>query len=797
MLVSSSRPLSILRALVCACAVAVLLLASGSGVAAQTATVFAEGAGPSFLAMDGAGFVYTSALYDGVLLKLNASTLQVVARFSLPAGANYLYEPLGVAVVGTSLYAVDITNNHLVRFSTTNGSLIAVYDLTAYGIEYPIALAASPSGTSLYVTDGSPNAIHQLSLNGTLLQTFNTSAFIPNDFENVQTLTVDAITGNLFIGIYNVDPATYAFTTAQIFVLSPAGALIRVLNITQPNPQLPVIPEGLSIAANGTVLVLVDDDSGRVFKMTINGTILWNVSAAFGGYYAEPLATLIDPSLQYVLVSDVFNARIDKLDYNTGALLATYATSSTALLYPTSVAVFGSTVYVTSPNMGYVAVFAQNGSQTSTWLLSSTPNHSPEAIAVDASGFTYVADAGYSSVYKLSQTGVIVQQFNTSNPALSFYYPSSYNMAVASNGDLFLSDTNNARIVRFAANGTVIRTINVTIAGFSPAGLALLPNGQLVAADSGNSRVWIFAANGSVVTSFNLTTAWYPQGVAVGTSTANVTQIFVSDGETPQIVVFSTVGRVLRTLTATALPLLSPAGLALSTSGDLYVADSGSSRVLVFRNAVNAVSTVLGDPQFVGLRGQSFQVHGIDGAVYALVSSPSTQVNARFVFLSSGRCPSATLIDTQCWSHAGSYLGAVSVQERVAGHGVQRLLVESGAHDVGFASIELNGRVLSVGDSVSVGHFSVHVQSSHRIAVRTAALQLTLDNSDSFINQQVEALIELTSMAATRTHGLLGQTHSAATHKSALRYVEGDVDEYVVSGLFEHDFAYDHFTAEK
>jgi hypothetical protein len=49
--------------------------------------------------------------------------------------------------------------------------------------------------------------------------------------------------------------------------------------------------------------------------------------------------------------------------------------------------------------------------------------------------------------------------------------------------------------------------------------------------------------------------------------------------------------------------------------------------------------SVLGDPQFMGLRGQSFQVHGIDGAVYNLVTSTSSQVNSRFVFLSKGRCP--------------------------------------------------------------------------------------------------------------------------------------------------------------
>ena len=58
-------------------------------------------------------------------------------------------------------------------------------------------------------------------------------------------------------------------------------------------------------------------------------------------------------------------------------------------------------------------------------------------------------------------------------------------------------------------------------------------------------------------------------------------------------------------------------------------------------------------------------MHGLDGAVYALVSSASTQVNARFTFLSSGRCPEPSRISTACWTHPGSYLSAVAVTEQV------------------------------------------------------------------------------------------------------------------------------------
>ena len=67
---------------------------------------------------------------------------------------------------------------------------------------------------------------------------------------------------------------------------------------------------------------------------------------------------------------------------------------------------------------------------------------------------------------------------------------------------------------------------------------------------------------------------------------------------------------------------------------------------------------VVGDPQFVGLSGQSYQVHGVSGEIYNIVSDVDLQYNSKFVFLNQGACP---VVDGKkqkgCWSHPGSYLG--------------------------------------------------------------------------------------------------------------------------------------------
>ena len=215
-------------------------------------------------------------------------------------------------------------------------------------------------------------------------------------------------------------------------------------------------------------------------------------------------------------------------------------------------------------------------------------------------------------------------------------------------------------------------------------------------------------------------------------------------------------------------------------------------------SASDAISTffqppgTVGDPQFVGLRGQSYQVHGIDGAVYNLITSPSLQVNARFVFLAEGECPIINgVADSNCWSHPGSYMGEMSFQAVVDGK-VHAALLVAGDAKTGFAQVQVDGAAMEVGQAVAIGSLFLEVVSTHEVLVSTDLFSFRLSNSDRFINQQLAARVPLSTL---RTHGLIGQTHSAKTYASALRFIEGDVDEYTIADgdVFGTDFAYNRF----
>ena len=216
-----------------------------------------------------------------------------------------------------------------------------------------------------------------------------------------------------------------------------------------------------------------------------------------------------------------------------------------------------------------------------------------------------------------------------------------------------------------------------------------------------------------------------------------------------------------------------------------------------FETATVSTPSVLGDPQFVGLLGQRYQVHGIDGAVYSLISSAAEQVNGRFVFLDSGVCPVIDgKIAADCWSHPGSYIGELSFQQRLVDGVVHRALVSAGSASSGYASVSADGQRLQVGESISLSSaFSVHYTSFHVVAVRAEHFSFQLTNSDHFINQQLTPLVPLRQLRGV--HGLLGQTHSRKVYRSAIQYIEGNVDDYcVMSGdMYGSENVYGRFVA--
>jgi len=199
---------------------------------------------------------------------------------------------------------------------------------------------------------------------------------------------------------------------------------------------------------------------------------------------------------------------------------------------------------------------------------------------------------------------------------------------------------------------------------------------------------------------------------------------------------------------------------------------------------------ITGDPAFVGIRGQQYQVHGVSGEIYNIVSDPSFQYNAKFVFLDGGKCP---IVDGRkmkgCWAHAGSYLGQIGIKTTSG----NKLQLVAGSADQGFEQVLIDGKSINIGDDVFLGNEgSVTYNSTHVVTVNIGSQwSIEFSNSDKFINQ----MVHITEPDSLSSHGLFGQTWRKNVYKSSIKHIEGIVDDYVIreKELFGDSFLYNKF----
>jgi len=172
------------------------------------------------------------------------------------------------------------------------------------------------------------------------------------------------------------------------------------------------------------------------------------------------------------------------------------------------------------------------------------------------------------------------------------------------------------------------------------------------------------------------------------------------------------------------------------------------------------------------------------------VSDPAFQLNARFVFLEQGKCPMINGKKQKgCWSHPGSYLGEIGLKTQSG----DKVKLVSGPSDQGFAAVEFNGKPVQIGDSVifsdSIG--SVSFNSTYVVTLAVNGWTFVYENSDLYVNQQVFS----PSLDELKSHGLLGQTWRTKTYNGQIKYIQGEVDDYVIreKELFGDNFVFNMF----
>jgi sugar lactone lactonase YvrE len=218
---------------------------------------------------------------------------------------------------------------------------------------------------------------------------------------------------------------------------------------------------------------------------------------------------------------------------------------------------------------------------------------SPTSVAVDTQGNVFFTAVEMNQVFKVSPGGTLTLVAGNGaygvggdgGAATSAGLAQPRGVAVDSSGNLFIADTNNNRIRRVAASTGIISTLAGSGSfGFSgdggaatsaslesPTGVAVDGSGNLFIADEGNSRIRRVASATGIITT------------VAGDGTAG----FSGDGGP-----------------ATNAALNNPWGVAVDSSGDLFIADSFNNRVRLVAAATGVITTVAGDGT-VGFSGDS------------------------------------------------------------------------------------------------------------------------------------------------------------------------------------------------
>lgn len=240
----------------------------------------------------------------------------------------------------------------------------------------------------------------------------------------------------------------------------------------------------------------------------------------------------------------------------------------------------------------------------------------PKAVAADRAGNLYIADTNNSRVIKLSPDGAVLLQLGRRKDKKNgppdylpgkangeFNKPSGVALDAAEN--LYVSDTNNHRIQKFRPDGSFLLAITLPAAPNDvaqedddedtqmpelgePMGIAIDGSGNIYVADREGDRVLKYSPSGALLATIESAGAGLgqlsnPRGVAVS---ADGDCILVSDRNNDRIQKFDSAGRATLAFgkngkgdPASGIFFNKPAGLAMDSAGDLYIADRNNDRI--------------------------------------------------------------------------------------------------------------------------------------------------------------------------------------------------------------------------
>ena len=569
---------------------------------------------------------YTFTTVAGLASIGSVDSVYINAQFNRPA-------TVAVDSAG-NLYVAD-TNNSTIRKVTLAGVVttlagspgnIGSTDGTGSAARFfdPAGLALDSAG-NIYVADTGNNTIRKVTAAGVVTTLAGSPDAMGHTdgtgqaarFDTPVGITVDS-SGTVYVAdtvnntIRKITPAGVVTTLAGLSMAPSKGNADGTGTAARF-----YAPRRTAVDSSGTVYV-ADTYNHVIRKITAAGVVTTLAGSAgnFGNAdgtgsaarFDSPVGITADGSGN-VYVADTYNCTIRKV--TAAGVVTTLAgspgyegsadgTGSAArFTLPGDVAVDGSgNVYVADTNnhtirkvtpTGVVTTLAgaagTSGSTNGTGTAALFNN--PLGLTVDSGGNVYVADTFNYTIRKVTAAGVVTTMVGTAGVAGSTdgtgtagLFAVVEGVAVDNKGNLYVADTGNETI-RMVTSAGVVTTLAGTVgikghldgtgsaAQFSnPCGLAVDSSGNLYVADVGNNTVRKVTSGGAAYTTY---------GGVVSTFAGSAGNAGYANG------------------TGSAAQFNNPTGLTLDSQGNLYVADAGNNTIRKVTSS-GMVTTVAGSP---------------------------------------------------------------------------------------------------------------------------------------------------------------------------------------------------------
>ena len=215
-------------------------------------------------------------------------------------------------------------------------------------------------------------------------------------------------------------------------------------------------------------------------------------------------------------------------------------------------------------------------------------------------------------------------------------------IAIAPDGSLYVSDTNNHRIQHLTPDGEVLQmwgsfadsSTGEAPGGtfYEPWGIAVGPDGSVYVADTWNHRIQKFTPDGKFITQWGFfgqgesgDAFWGPRDIVVDANG----RVFVTDTGNKRVAIFDQNGTFITQFGSAGLlegQFDEPVGIALGPEGQIYIADTWNQRIQEFVTDEDSLEYYpLREWQIVGWYGQSLDNKpylAVDSQGYIYVSDP-------------------------------------------------------------------------------------------------------------------------------------------------------------------------------